>query len=74
MAGRFGGRLGEIQREAHTIKGAGANVGTTHLQEIAMLLEGMSDGASPEGQALADALEQEFARVKEAVLAYVATI
>jgi HPt (histidine-containing phosphotransfer) domain-containing protein len=68
------GRLSEIQREAHTIKGAAANVGTTHLQEIAMHLEGMTDGASPESKALVNALEQEFARVKEAVLAYVATI
>jgi hypothetical protein len=39
-----------------------------------MHLEGMTDGASPESKALVDALEQEFARVKEAVLAYVATI
>ena len=68
------GRLSEIQREAHTIKGAAANVGTTRLQEIAMHLEGMSDSASPEGKVLADELASEFARVKEAVLAYLAAI
>ncbi len=68
------GRLSEVQREAHTIKGAAANVGTTHLQEIAMHLEGMADGASPEGKVLAGQLESEFARVKVAVLAYLATI
>ncbi len=68
------GRLSELQREAHTIKGAAANVGTTRLQEIAMHLEGMTDVAAPEGIVLAGQLGSEFARVKEAVLAYLATI
>ena len=68
------GRLSEIHREAHTIKGAAANVGTTRLQEIAGRLEALSDGASPEGQALAGEMVTEFARVKVAVEAYLETI
>lgn len=64
------GRLSEIRREAHTIKGAAANVGTTRLQDIAMHLEALADGASAEGQALARQLTDEFALVKVAILAY----
>lgn len=65
-----GGRLSEIHREAHTIKGAAANVGTTRLQDIAMRLEALADGASAEGQALLRQLSEEFALVKVAILAY----
>jgi HPt (histidine-containing phosphotransfer) domain-containing protein len=61
---------GEIQREAHTIKGAAANVGTTRLQDIAMHLEALSDGTTAEGQALVAQLVEEFARVKASILTY----
>ena len=64
------GRLSEIHRESHTIKGSAANVGTTRLQEIAGRLEVLSDGASPEGQALAGEMVTEFARVKASILTY----
>jgi len=68
------GRLSEIQREAHTIKGAAANVGTTRLQEIAMHLEALADAAAPEGKTLASQLADEFARVKSAILDYLSTL
>ena len=68
------GRLSEIQREAHTIKGAAANVGTTHLQEIAMHLEALADASSPDGKTLANQLEEEFGRVRTAVLDYLSTL
>ena len=68
------GRLSDIQREAHTIKGAAANVGTTHLQEIAMHLEALADAASPDGKTLASQLAEEFSRVKSAVLDYLSTL
>ena len=64
------GRLDEIHREAHTIKGAAANVGTTRLQDIAMHLEALSDGASAEGQSLVRQLASEFVLVKGAILSY----
>lgn len=69
-----GGRLQEIQREAHTIKGAAANVGTTCLQDIAMQLEAMSDVAAPEGATLAERLQEEFNRVKAEIQDYLATL
>lgn len=68
------GRLDEIKREAHTIKGAAANVGTTQLQEIATQLEALGDGSTPEAQALAGQLTEEFERVKAAIGEYLDTI
>jgi HPt (histidine-containing phosphotransfer) domain-containing protein len=68
------GRLDEIKREAHTIKGAAANVGTTRLQEIAEQLEALHDGSISEGQALAGQLTEEFERVKAAIGEYIETI
>jgi len=68
------GRLDEIKREAHTIKGAAANVGTTRLQEIALRLETLSDASIPEGQALSEKLAEEFERVKAAISDYIETI
>ena len=68
------GRRDEIKREAHTIKGASANVGTTQLQEIATQLEALSDGSTPEGQALTEQLADEFVRVKAAIGEYLETI
>lgn len=67
------GRSDEIKREAHTIKGAAANVGTIQLQEIATRLEALSDGSTPEGQALTNQLSEEFERVKAAIGDYLAT-
>ena len=67
------GRLDEIKREAHTIKGAAANVGTTRLHEIATRLEALGDGSTPEAQVLADQMAEEFAYVKAAIGEYLET-
>ena len=61
-----GGNSTEVEAEAHSIKGASANMGAEHFRKLAQTLEfkGKKD-ASPEGaeQVLAD-LESEFENVK----------
>lgn len=64
-----------LRREAHTVKGASANVGTTQLQAIAQILEQTAtdlDGAAIDE--LIAKIEAEFARVKEAIQGYLATL
>jgi HPt (histidine-containing phosphotransfer) domain-containing protein len=64
-----------VHLEAHTIKGADANVGTTHLHEIAFLLEEMDGAAIPDaGGAIIADLDAEFSRVKGAITDYVAAL
>lgn len=73
-AARAAGDDTTFRREAHTIKGASANVGTTRLHELAHDLEaaGLSDGIVIEKQmALIDA---EFQHVKTAIEAYLASL
>lgn len=65
--------LESLRREAHTIKGASANVGTTHLHVIARELEGTdiaNDGAIAE---LIARMEAEFERVRTAIGDYLGT-
>lgn len=58
-------------REAHTIKGAGSNVGTTHLHAIAADLEKLDGGEFAErGGPLLQALETEYGRVATAIRRY----
>jgi HPt (histidine-containing phosphotransfer) domain-containing protein len=68
------GRQDEIVREAHTIKGAAANVGTTELQGLATQLEVLADASTPEGHALLGQLTEAFGRVKAAIGEYLETI
>lgn len=69
------GDVEAVHREGHTIKGAGANVGTTHLHEIAFRLEGLAAEDIPkQGKPLVDDLDAEFARVKRAITEYVETL
>lgn len=67
-------RLTDAQREAHTIKGAAANVGTTRLQEIARSIEGLNGASMGSGEELLEQLEAEFLRVKIAIEGYLATL
>ena len=62
-----------FRREAHTIKGSSANVGTTRLQEFARAIEEaeVADGSVPE---LIARLEAEFGRVKSEIEAYLAEL
>ncbi|MCF6284124.1 MAG: Hpt domain-containing protein [Candidatus Hydrogenedentes bacterium] len=65
----------KVHLEAHTIKGAGANVGTTHLHEIAFVLEEMDSAAIPDAaDAVIADLDAEFSRVKSAITDYVAAL
>ena len=58
-------KASELEREAHTIKGAGLNIGAYKLGEFALALEkkGRSDSFEDTQNMLAD-LETEFQRVK----------
>lgn len=60
-----------LRRDAHTIKGASANVGTTQLQGIALELERCEISETDRAAELIGQLEAEFARVREAIDAYV---
>tara|TARA_R110001592_G_scaffold139680_1_gene359727 strand:- start:28 stop:396 length:369 start_codon:yes stop_codon:yes gene_type:complete len=63
--------LAPVHMEAHTIKGAGANVGTSKLHDIAADIERLDAGALAEkGSALFGELETEFVRVKTAITDY----
>jgi signal transduction histidine kinase/DNA-binding response OmpR family regulator/HPt (histidine-containing phosphotransfer) domain-containing protein len=54
-----------LHKAAHTLKGAGANVGATRLAEIAHNLEAFGENGSVVGTApLIEQLEEEFARVR----------
>jgi HPt (histidine-containing phosphotransfer) domain-containing protein len=66
-----GGDIATVRLEAHTIKGSGANVGTTHLQEIAAALEHAEDvDVTRNGPALLEELKTEFAKVRGAIDSY----
>ena len=61
--------------EAHTIKGASANVGTTLLQDLAFTLEQADSTAIAEsGAETLDQLDAEFARVKVAITEYLSKL
>jgi signal transduction histidine kinase/HPt (histidine-containing phosphotransfer) domain-containing protein len=54
-----------IHREAHTIKGASLNVGTTRLHTIAAQLESMRENPDlPKAHQLLDQLREEFTRIE----------
>ncbi len=65
------GNADTLRREAHTIKGAGGNVGAHRLQDLAYQLEKL---AMPEqgarAEQLAGELREEFARVRQCVEEY----
>lgn len=59
------GDLSSVRRDAHTIKGASGNVGTTRLQDIARDLEHLYEHWDGERAAqLLAALRAEFSKVK----------
>ncbi|MBX3178883.1 MAG: Hpt domain-containing protein [Candidatus Hydrogenedentes bacterium] len=64
------GDADQLRREAHTIKGASANIGTARLHEIAGALE-TADSAMADGL-IAEA-EDEFTRVRSAIHAYLSS-
>ena len=64
-----------VHLEAHTIKGASANVGTTLLQELAYTLEQADNTAVAEsGLETLDQLDAEFARAKIAITEYLSKL
>jgi len=71
VAAASAGNAETMRREAHTIKGAGGNIGARRLQELAYQFEKL---ATPEHQAhaeqLAGELREEFARVRQCVEEY----
>jgi PAS domain S-box-containing protein len=57
-----------LQKTAHAMKGASANVGATHMAEIARQLEVLGRTSSLTGaDALIDAMESEFERAKNEI-------
>lgn len=67
--------LDRLQLEAHTLKGAGVNVGTLKFHEIAADLEQLDgDSVGDRGVALFSDLEAEHARVRSAITSYLATL
>ena len=65
------GEWTDFRREAHTIKGACANIGTTSMQDIALTLEHVEDDKAPElCPALVGEMEAEFSRVSHAIKTY----
>ena len=60
-----------VEREAHTIKGASSNVGTSLVRSVAFELEKLGHSASMDGAGqLLEQLIQEFARAEEALQAW----
>lgn len=54
-----------VHREAHSLKGAGANIGTTVFQDWALKLEKTDLGADPvQARDLFSGLKTEYGRVK----------
>ncbi|MDP2323464.1 MAG: Hpt domain-containing protein, partial [Gammaproteobacteria bacterium] len=63
-----------FNREAHTVKGASANVGTTRLHEMAQALESADFADTGTISALISDVDAEFQCVKAAIEAYLATL
>ena len=62
------GECRTIERTAHTIKGASANVGATDLTEVCAAIEACGRQADLDGAArLIDRFQTEFARAREAL-------
>ena len=56
---------GQIREDAHSIKGASANVGADRLRELAASLEGrMKNGEHTQAEAMVSEVIAEFARVR----------
>lgn len=65
------GDVNAVHLEAHTIKGAGSNVGTTLLHEIAARIEKSDDSVLAEsGATMMAELREEFGRTKNSISAY----
>ena len=65
--------VAEVQRLAHTIKGAVDSCGATQAYDAAMLLERMGRGGEFEGaRAQYAKLDQELARVRPELVVYIA--
>lgn len=63
-----------LHREAHTVKGASANVGTTHLHEIALKIERADIADTDSISGYIREAEAEFERVKAAINEYLASL
>ena len=62
------GNLQTAERQAHTIKGAAANVGGNRLREVALKIEQTArDGKLQAAQAAMPALQAEFEALKQAM-------
>ena len=62
--------LPAVQRAAHTLKGASANVGACGLADVCADIEAQARQAEPEGAArLVGRFEAEYARVRDALRA-----
>jgi HPt (histidine-containing phosphotransfer) domain-containing protein len=60
------GNATALEREAHTVKGAGSNMGADKFSELALALERKGKSGSLEGaQDMLTELEAEFRRVKD---------
>ncbi len=70
-----GSDMQKVHLEAHTLKGAGVNVGTLQFHEIAAALEQLdADAAGVRGQELFANLEREYSRVHSDITTYLATL
>ncbi len=59
------GNAGELKRAAHTLKGSSGSLGARGMQELCMRAEALAEtGEVAAAGELADALEEEFARVR----------
>lgn len=68
------GDADSLLREAHTIKGAAANVGTTKLHLIAAKLEKLDLASDPDGAVrLSNEISHEFERVRVFLSAHIAS-
>lgn len=66
------GDVTRVHLEAHTLKGAGVNVGTSKFHEIAADLEQLDgDALGSLGQSLLTDLEAEHARVRSEITSYI---
>jgi HPt (histidine-containing phosphotransfer) domain-containing protein len=64
------GRIEDLVRPAHTLKGSSASIGAIELSELDRALElAAREGAVDDPAAAVDAIEAEFGRVREALLA-----
>ena len=70
-----GSDLERIHLEAHTLKGAGVNVGTLQFHQIAAELEQIeADAIGVRGPELFANLEAEYTRVRSDITTYLATL